>query len=82
MATEIYSNFSDALSDFRATEGDGPHERLIAEIGLFRAAGRFPHLANIQSAYSDPFWKSYDRIVVQEDLEFLGTTSPDVGGVR
>ncbi|WP_296716900.1 hypothetical protein [Erythrobacter sp.] len=82
MATEIYSSFSDALSDFRATEGDGLHKRLIAEIGVFRAAGRFPQMADIQSAYSDPFWKSYDRIIVQEDLESIGATSPDIGVVR
>lgn len=82
MADEIYRNFSEALSDFRATEGDEPHERLIAEIRAFRVAGRFPRLADIRSAYSDPFWKSYGRIIVQEDFEPLDATWFDVGNVR
>ena len=82
MADEIYSNLSEALSDFHATEGDEPHERLIAEIRAFRAAGRFPRLADIRSTYSDPFWKSYGRIIVQEDFETFDATWFDVGSVR
>lgn len=32
MAEEIYNSFSEAWSDFRATEGGSPYERLIEEI--------------------------------------------------
>lgn len=82
MADGIYGSFSEALADFRNTEGDGSYKRLTAEIEDLRATGRFPHLADVKTAYSDLFWKSYGRIIVQEDLETLGDMSPDIGGGR
>ena len=80
MASEIYNSFGEALSDFRATEGSSAHERLIAEIRALHAAGRFPRLADIRSAYSDPFWKNYNRIIVREDLEHGSAALFDLGG--
>lgn len=76
MADEIYNGLGEALSDFRVTEGDEPYERLIAEIIALRAVGRFPPLKDIRAAYGAPFWKRYDRIIVQEDLHILDTTPP------
>jgi hypothetical protein len=76
MADEIYNGFGEALSDFRATEGDEPYERLIAEIIALRAVGRFQPLKDIRAAYGAPFWKSYDRIIVQEDLDILDANPP------
>lgn len=76
MADEIYDGFGEALSDFRAAEGDEPYERRIAEITALRAVGRFPPLRDIRAAYGDLFWKSYDRIIVQEDLDILDATPP------
>jgi len=75
MADEIYASFSEALSDFRTTEGDQLYKRLIAELETLRAAGRFLPVARIRSAQRDPFWKGYGRIVVLEDLESSGMSS-------
>jgi len=76
MADEIYNGFGEALSDFRATEGGEPYERLIAEIVALRAVGHFPPLKGIRAAYGAPFWKNYDRIIVQEDLDILDASPP------
>ena len=76
MADEIYNGFGEALSDFRVTEGEEPYQRLIAEIIGLRAVGRFLPLKDIGAAYDAPFWKSYDRIIVQEDLDIIDATPP------
>lgn len=77
MADELYASFGEALSDFRITEGDRPYQRLIGELEALHAAGRFPPVARVRSAYRDPFWKGYGRIVVLEDLETIGIVSND-----
>lgn len=73
MAGELYATFDDAVADFRNTEGTQLYRLLTQEIGALHAAGRFPPRATIRSAYRDPFWSKYDRIVVREDLERLIT---------
>jgi hypothetical protein len=78
MADEIYASFSEALSDFRATEGEQSYKRLIGELEALYVAGRFLPIARIRSARRDPFWKRYGRIVVLEDLE-AGGMSPGNG---
>ncbi|MFL9840935.1 contact-dependent growth inhibition system immunity protein [Sphingomonas sp. ST-64] len=68
-ASDVYNDFGAALSDYKRTEGNEAYKRLIVEIEELRAVGRFPRLADIRCAYADPFWKDYDRIIVQEDVE-------------
>jgi hypothetical protein len=75
MADELYASFGEALSDFRVTEGDLAYNRLVEELEALSVAGRFPPRARVQSAYRDPFWKRYGRIVVLEDLETSGLLS-------
>ncbi|MBB4837722.1 hypothetical protein HNP52_000773 [Sphingomonas kyeonggiensis] len=77
MADELYSSFEEALFDFRVTEGDLPYQRLIGELKALRAAGRFLPVARVQSAYDNPFWKGYGRIVVLEDLATIGIKPND-----
>lgn len=77
MADELYSSFEEALSDFRVTEGDRLYQRLVGELEALHAAGRFLPVARIQSAYDDPFWKGYGRIVVLEDLATIGIAPND-----
>ena len=69
MADELYASFNDALADFRETEGTQLYRQLIDELRVLYAAGRFPPIAAIGSAYRDPFWSKYDMIIVREDLE-------------
>jgi hypothetical protein len=75
MADELYADFGEALSDFRVTEGDRSYKRLMGELAALHAGGRFLPVARVQSAYHDPFWKGYGRIVVLEDLETSGILS-------
>src|SRR3990167_4284606 len=69
MALDIYENLSDALNDFRKTEGKDRFISLSNEISALYLQGVFPEASKIGKAYSDSFWDNFSRIITNEEIE-------------
>ncbi|WP_196793184.1 contact-dependent growth inhibition system immunity protein [Erythrobacter litoralis] len=75
-ADAFYSEFKEALDDFRECEGQERFEQLKAELCALRDQGRFPRPGQLRVNYNKPFWRGYARIVTTRDI---ATCDPILG---
>ncbi len=80
MADQLYPSLGAALEEYRIENGEKSFNRLSREIGEMMADGRFPKQAEIRSAYSNPFWKAFDRIITIEQLNESFAQASDLRG--
>ena len=68
MSPDLYSSLSEALVDYKAMEGRKRHTYLLDDIIQLVAEDRFPSVENLESAYNDPFWARFGRILTIDEV--------------